>query len=182
MKKYFLAFVATAISTVLFVNANAQETMKSVAGNFKNPLRYASIINAEDEIKNDYKFLYKINFKAVQDFKNTYTNVSDENWEILKDGYLARFVLNSVLTMNYYDKKGRWLHCIQRYDETRLPKDVRAHVKSNYYDYSITSVQELNMNKNNQEPVYIIHLKYNYDAALFKTIRVCVDEMEEINL
>jgi len=120
----------------------------------------------------------KINFKAVQDFKNTYTDISDETGEVPKNGH-ARFVSNSVRTLNYYDKKGGWLYSIQFYDETKLPKNVRATVKNNYYNYSITSVQEINLRKNNENPVYLVYLAYNNDH---KTIRVCDGEMEEVAL
>lgn len=146
---------------------------------FKNLTAYVSAEKNMAEKKNYNISLYKINFKAVSDFKNTYTDISDETWEVKKNGYVARFTFNSVITMNYYDKKGRWLHSIQRYDETKLPGNVRALVKSTYYDYSITLVQEINVKRNSEKPIFIVHIKYN---DTFKTIRVCDGEMEEVNL
>lgn len=182
MKKYFLAFAATLISTASFVNADAQKSMPYAnPEDFKNLSAQVSSENTESETKNDKSALYKINFKAVSDFKNTYKDISDERWEESKDGYVAKFVSNSVRTLNYYNKNGKWLHSIQCYDETKLPKDVRASVKISYYDYSITSAQEINMKKNNTEPIFMVYLKHNYDGT-FKTIRVCDGEMEEIEL
>ncbi len=179
MKKYFLAFTAAAISTATFVNADAQNSMAYAnSADVKNLSAYGSP-NTKSETKNDKSALYKINFKAVQNFKNTYTNVWDETWEEVKSGFVARFTSNGVRTQNYYDKNGRWLHSIEYYNETNLPKDVRATVKINYYDYTITSVQEINMTKNNERPIYLVRLKYNNDH---KTIRVCDGEMEEIEL
>lgn len=179
MKKYFLPFTATTISTLSCMIVHAQESIaRATPGGFKNLTAYVSDAAAH-ETKNDKSALYKINFKAVQDFKNTYTDISDETWEVPKNGYVARFVSNSVRTLNYYDKKGGWLYCIQFYDETKLPKNVRSTVKSNYYDYSITSVQEINLTKNNEKPVYLVYLAYNNDH---KTIRVCDGEMEEVTL
>lgn len=179
MKKYFLAFTATAIFVLSFANSNAQQSAFAIAANIKNLKAYDSADNATAETKNNKRSLYKINFKAASDFKNTYPNISDETWEVPKNGYVARFTSNSVITMNYYDKKGRWLHSIQRYDETKLPKNIRALVKSNYYDYSITSIQEINLNRNNTEPIYLVHIKYDNEH---KTLRVCAGEMEELPL
>lgn len=180
MKKNFLVFTAAAIFSVSFINAIAQNSIANIKSeDVKNLTAYVSVDNPMRAAKIDKSALYKINFKAVQDFKNTYTDISDENWETLKDGYIARFSSNSVHTMNYYDKKGRWLYCIQRYDETKLPKNVRGTVKSTYYDYSITSVQEINMTKNNENPIYIVYVADNNDH---KTLRVCNGEMEEVNL
>lgn len=181
MKKYFLAFTATSIFVLSFVQVNAQKSAYAIAAGINNMKAYVSADNAATEAKDDKIGLYKINFKAVSDFKNTYKDISDETWEVKKDGYVARFVSNSVRTLNYYDKKGRWLHRILCYDETKLPKQVRALVKLNYYDYSITSVQEINMKRINGDPVYLVYLKYNYNDA-FKTVRVCDGEMEEINI
>lgn len=56
------------------------------------------------------------------------------------------------------------------------PKDVRASVKSIYYDYAITIVKEVNNKRNDLETVYFVHLKYN---DTFKIIKVCDSELEE---
>ncbi len=71
------------------------------------------------------------------------------------------------------------LHSIQQYDETKLLKTVRASVKSLYYDYLITLVKEVNTKRNQEEPLYFVHLKYN-DS--FKTIKVYNGELEEVSV
>jgi hypothetical protein len=54
-----------------------------------------------------------------------------------------------------------------------MPRDVRAMVKSQYYDYTITLVEEI------IEPfkplVYVVHLE---DVETLKNIRVSEREME----
>ena len=179
MKKYLLTISATAICNVLFVSADAQKLVNNLASaNFKNvPSVFSEDVSGER--KEPESVLYKINFKAVSDFKNTYKNISGEIWETSENGSVVRFISSSVRTLNAYDKKGRWLHCIRYYDESKLPENVRARVKSNYYDYSITSAQEISLSRGNKIPVYLVNIAYNDDH---KTIRVCDDEMEEIHL
>jgi hypothetical protein len=74
----------------------------------------------------------------------------------------------------FYDKKGYWDATIKYYDEKKLPPDVRAIVKSTYYDYSITSVQEI---QKGNKIVYLVHMQ---DATTLKSVKVCDGEMEVI--
>lgn len=179
MKTYFLTFAITVSSITTFLNAPAQQSIASLrVSDSKNLIAYVSDTHLP-EAKNDRSTLSKINPKAVHEFKDAYTNVSDETWEELKNGFVATFTSNSVRTMNSYDKNGRWMYCIRYYDETNLPKDIRGTVKSNYYDYTITSVQEINMTRYNKRQIYLVRLAYGNDH---KTIRVCDGEMEEIPL
>ncbi len=75
---------------------------------------------------------------AARDFMTRFPSANNVKWNILEDGYLASFILNSVWKKNYYDKKGRWVYSVDEYDETKLQKNVRASVKSIYFDYAIT--------------------------------------------
>ncbi|MGI8633818.1 MAG: hypothetical protein ACR2KZ_00295 [Segetibacter sp.] len=177
MKKIIPVFTTTLIFAVSFIFTDAQKTINNVVSNdFKNDMAYSSVDERITETNNANTILYKINIKAVRDFKITYPDISNEKWEIIKDGYIASFVSNAVWKKNYYDKKGKWLYYINQYDETKLPMNVRASVKSVYYDYAITIVKEVDNKKNDEEPIYFVHLKYN-DA--FKIIKVCNDELEE---
>ncbi len=89
----------------------------------------------------------------------------------------GKLCIKFCMGKNYYDKKGRWLYSIAQYDETKMQKTVRASVKSIYYDYSTTVVKEVNTKRNQQEPLYFVHLKY-YNS--FKTIKVYNGEQEEV--
>lgn len=46
-----------------------------------------------------------------------------------------------------YDQKGRWISTIRVYNEENLRKDLRKIVMSNYIDYIIIKVIELNIGK-----------------------------------
>ncbi len=181
MKKYFLAFTATAISTLACNIVHAQNLIAGgKSADFKNLTAYVSFNDDKPEIKNDKSTLYKINFKAVQHFKTTYPDITCERWVKLRDeGYLASFVSNSAYIRNYYDKKGNWLHSLQRYDETKLPDDVRLLLRETFAAYSITAIEEASTNRNNREPIYLIYIQQDKEH---KTIRVCDGEIEEVKL
>lgn len=179
MKKYILSLAACSVFTMSFAIAVAQKAFyKAGLKDFKDKIFSVTENKVVLKTYPDYSNLYKINFKAVRDFMTNYKKVYNEKWEILNDGYMASFVLNSVWKKNYYNKNGDWLYMIDQYDETKLPQAVRASVKSIYYDYAITIVQEVNAKRRDQEPSYFIHIKYN---NVFKTIKISNDKMEEFH-
>ena len=75
-----------------------------------------------------------------------------------------------------YGKKGKWSYTIQRYHEKKLPTDIRARVKSIYYDYTILNINEVHVPQQ-ENTIYILNLQYNQH---FKTVRVCGDDMDVI--
>jgi len=77
-----------------------------------------------------------------------------------------------VVTHNFYNKKGRLLYTIDYYGEKGLPVAVRTTVKSEYYDYSIISVEEVKVQGRH---IYLVDME---DAATIKTVRVEDGEME----
>lgn len=179
MKKIISAFASTLIFAITSVHTNAQKVNAMRGTEFKNEIAYVPVAKALPETKETHNVLYKVSIKAVRHFMTTYPHISNEKWEILKDGYMASFVSNSIFERVYFDKKGNWLHSITQYDETKLPTDVRASVKSIYYDYAITTADEINISGKKAKPIYLVHITFN---NTFKTIRVCDGEVGEIKL
>ena len=122
----------------------------------------------------------EVNQKAVKNFTRSYKGQSDEVWHNVTDGFIAHFTSGDINYRVDYDKKGNWLHTIRTYDESKLPRDVRHMVKSIYYDFDITQVQEiespLNVENPLNAPTYIIHLEGKKE---FINLRVCDGEMDE---
>lgn len=114
-----------------------------------------------------------VNAKAVKDFSKTYKQAANASWFELKDGYLAKFEKDGVITKVYYDSKGRSLGNIRSYFEHKLARDIRHQVKSSYYDHSIYYIHELNVGTHT---VYLVKLEGKND---WKTIRIVDGEMEE---
>ena len=115
-----------------------------------------------------------VNRKAVKDLARRFKNSLTENWYKVPDGFVAYFTLYDVRHQVAYGKKGNWLYTIRNYDETNLPADVRHMVKSNYYDYNIFLVHEIEKPSGNL--TYIIHLE---GKTNFINVRVFGGEMEE---
>ena len=128
----------------------------------------AAIATITPETKEDARIIYRVNIKAVRDFMKTYNTISNEKWKILEDGYVVSFAIDSDIKKIFYDEKGSFLYTVDYYPETKLPKDVRGAVKRLYHDYSIAIVREINFDKRNQSPIYLIHVK---NDSLFKTVR-----------
>ena len=122
----------------------------------------------------------EVNTKAVKNFTKSYKSQSNEVWHEVTDGLIAQFTSDDINYRVDYDKKGNWLHTIRTYDENKLPRDVRHMVKSIYYDFDITQVQEIEMPFNIENPLngptYIIHLEGKTE---FINLRVCDGAMDE---
>ena len=173
MKKCFFAFTATVIFTVFSMKTNAQKAINNSASNeFQNAsaFRTPKIFDGESGTATG---LNAIPIKAMRDFKKRYAGVN-ETW-IIKDGFLARFSENAVTTTICYNKNGKWMYSIQRYNETKLPMDVRATVKSIYYDYTITHAKEISLPGKTVFLVYLqcmifdnLNSNYDLNAIVYK--------------
>jgi hypothetical protein len=111
--------------------------------------------------------------KTVRSFWRLFGDAKNENWFYLEKGSLAEFEDKGIHYRAFFDPKGNWIYTIKQYSEKELPKDVRAEVKSTYYDYAIRHVTEVNQV---QLVVYLVHIENEQE---WKTIRVAADgEME----
>jgi hypothetical protein len=112
-----------------------------------------------------------VSLKAIRDFKDRFTNATDEKWYATEAGFVAYFTQDDFRNRAYYDKKGRWQYSLKYCDEKKLPREIRAMVKRNYYDFAITLVQVIEI------PGHLAYLVHLEDATSFKIIRV-TDEGE----
>ena len=66
-----------------------------------------------------------------------------------------------------HDKKGKLLYSVKRYNESQLPKDVRSLVRSQYYDYNITGVEEITV-PGEEKSIYMVHLQDDTNIKIVK--------------
>ncbi|MFI5152342.1 MAG: hypothetical protein ACHQET_03355 [Chitinophagales bacterium] len=116
--------------------------------------------------------LNRINAKAVRDFSRFYTANSGEKWYVASNGYFAKFSLNGNKGMAAYDLKGHWMFTIFNYGENKLPDDIRAAVRSTYYNYEITCIDEIHFE---DQIIYQVHMQ---DEKTWKNLLVSNGEME----
>ncbi len=169
MKKNFL--FAGGLLALLATNhhLHAQDARDSAmyAKNEKNGRTTAAAGGIEDVPARN-----AISKKATRAFAGTYKTATDVKWFAVPDGSIAYFTIDGIRNRSHYDKKGNWLYNARYYNEKKLPVAVRAEVKSTYYDYAISGVQEIQVEN---KTIYLLYLA---DEISFKTIRVCDGEMD----
>jgi len=112
--------------------------------------------------------------KATGHFWKTFGENRGEKWYPVTNGFLAEFSEKEVQIKVIYSQKGNWVYTLREYTEKELPKDIRAQVRSRYYDDTITWVKEVIQL---QSIVYLIHIE---NDTRWKTIRISDGEMEVI--
>ena len=161
----FMVYVSTSLAYA--------QNQTSVA---KLQLKPGIISSAEANEENDRILPDEVSMKAARDFTKTYKNATYVNWYRSGDGFVAYFIpANDVKTKVYYDKKGNYQCKVRSYAEDKLSPEIRHLVKSNYYDFNIFRVTEIQA-KN--KTAFIIQLE---DNTSWKTIKVVDDEMEVTN-
>jgi hypothetical protein len=107
-----------------------------------------------------------INSRALKDFQLRFDKIDNVRWFSDKDGFVSYFIQNGHGNRAYYDKKGRWQFSLLLYGEDKLPRDIRASVKSVYFDLAVTTVEEV---QGIYGMAYIVHLE---DKSNLKVLRV----------
>lgn len=118
-----------------------------------------------------------VNIKAVRHFVKNYPGIENEKWYRINKGFMAKCEVKGNKTRVDYDPRGQWLYTIRYYEVGRFPENIRVLVKSNYYDYTITLIEEIEAP--GHAPVYIAHLHHQ---PYWKQVRVVNGEMEEVPL
>lgn len=175
MKKVSLGWLAAFICLFISVSGvHAQESEKN-AGVFDQQ-SFAFIAKNARSI--DTSFIgsnYEhINSRAVRNFIRYYEGSSDAVWSQSKNGrIMCRFVVDDIVNRAFYDNKGNWQYTVAGYAEDKLPGEIKDMVKSVYYDYAITYVNEIDLPKN--EKAYFVQVQNN---ARIKILRINAGEME----
>jgi hypothetical protein len=107
-----------------------------------------------------------ISMKAIKDFKDRFTGVTDEKWFSLHGGFEATCIQDGFTNRAYYDKKGHWQYSLKFCTEKKIPVFVRSMVRRAYYDFTITLVQVIEIPGHT---AYMLHLE---DETTHKIIRV----------
>jgi len=170
MKKVLLALSIGFTSMVALSNfVSAQNTSRSVAfndtKNFKQSIRYLSALESPMYLGTYIPDAKSINAKAVKDFQIRFADANEAKWFSDQNGLVSYFVKDGFGDRAYYDKKGHWQYSLIFYGENKLPREVRAAVKSIYFDMNITLVEEV------QTPggkVYVVHLEDKSNIKILK--------------
>jgi len=165
MKKTLLLIAAGCISAALISghlcaqDSKDQATLASAATASAKPATASnsSLANTSNST---------ISLRAIKDFKGRFTNAKGEQWFPIETGFVAYFKVDEFQQRIFYDKKGRWQSSLRCLSEKQLPRDIRAIVKSTYYDFVITLVQIVEIPNH---MVYLVHLE---DENSLRIVRV----------
>ena len=171
MKKNLLTSLA-GISLTLLIGIAANGQLAS--SNVPSPKEIVSVQNSASNSASNSVEPSNVNQKAVKDLAKSFKNLFDEKWLKVAGGFVVKFALTDVLCQVAYDKRGNRVYSVRTYSEAKLPVDIRHIVKSTYYDYNITLVQEIEQPANHI--TYIIHLEGKTELINLKVID---GEMEE---
>jgi hypothetical protein len=171
MKKTILTYAFGFTCSFLFAQAKSNQVNLADSKTLLAVVRFNDL--SMHEIGNAAK-VNDVSNKAIRDFKKNFKDAKDEKWFTLPNGYLAEFMLVNRKDAVVYDKKGNWKYTICYYDEKNLPDAVRAQVKSVYYDYSISRVEEIRVE---DKIIYLVHMQ---NETTWKNLRICDGEMEVI--
>jgi len=160
----------TCILAMAFIShAKAQQSNDNSSQRLFTILSHATVI---DNAAAAASPPFAVNIKAVRDFAKSFKDVENVHWYTVPDGAMVYFTERGIKSRAGYDKKGNWLYCMRSYAEQHLPKEIRAQVKSIYYDYAITWVNEITYGR---QALYVVHIQ---DEFCWKNIRISEDEME----
>jgi hypothetical protein len=124
-------------------------------------------------LKPGNEYLNDINVRAMRDFVSRYGDVTNAVWHRSNDNYVAVFYKDSVQHRVIYSGRGDLSYIMKYYEESRMPRNIRAQVKSMYYDYKIYVIQEIETP--DHPTVYIVNLQGDTD---WKKVKLCQGEME----
>jgi hypothetical protein len=119
------------------------------------------------------RYLNDVNMKAMRDFVSRYGDVADVKWHNSNGSYIAVFFRDSIQYRVMYNSHGGLNYVMKYYEEKQMDRNIRAIVKSTYYDYKIYIVQEIEIP--DQPSVYILNLQGETD---WKKVKLCRGEME----
>jgi hypothetical protein len=119
------------------------------------------------------QFLNDVNVRAMRDFVNRYGDASDAVWHQTNNSYVAVFSRDSVQYRVIYTTRGDLSYTMKYYEEKKMARNIRAQVKSTYYDYNIYIIQEIETP--DHPTIYIINLQGDTD---WKKVKLCQGDME----
>jgi hypothetical protein len=178
MKKSLIALAfgissIVALSNCVFAQNSENPVAFNDSKNFKASVRNLAALESTAFMGTYIPDTKNISAKAIKDFQSRFNDAGNTLWFADNNGFVSYFVKNGYGDRAFYDKKGHWEYSLIFYGEDKLPHDIRATVKSTYYDLNITLVEEV---QTTEATVYVVHLE---DKSNIKILKVSQDgEME----
>ena len=180
MKKIlFILIFGITFNMVAGYHGYAQNSQKNIESdskmNFMQSIHNLSILQNHDLTGVNLLSRNEINIWAVRDFLNRFDEVENVLWfAVPKGGYEAYFVRDGYGDRIIYDKSGGWQQSLITYNEDKCPRDIRAAIKSLFFDFDIFLIEEI---QNREGAEFIFYLE---DKSRIRIVRVSKDDEVEI--
>ena len=171
-----LGFTFSVVTGVYTYGQNSQKNAEpEFKINFMPSIHNLSILQNHDLTGANLLSRNEINIWAVRDFLIRFDSVDNVLWfAVPKGGYEAYFVRDGYGDRVIYDKSGGWQQSLITYNEDKCPRDIRAAVKSLFFDFDIFLVEEL---QNIEGVEFIFYLK---DKSIIRIVKVSKESEVEI--
>lgn len=116
----------------------------------------------------------EISAKAQRNFLKNYKDATGAEWKKVSTGFVVTFKQQDTKTSVFYTRNGIVDCTINYYSADKLPENVRHLVKTNFYDYEIGFVTEVNKNGITS---YLVKIE---DSTSIKTVKVIGGEWEVV--
>jgi hypothetical protein len=158
-------------------------TSSSFAQN--NNILATSFMNAEIKAPNDviqfdrstyYKIAnYYVTSKIIRSFDESFTDATDVIWYNERKSYLASFIKDGKTYRVLFSKNGGIDYKISFGSEKDLPADLRKLIKSEYVDYAIGRVTEVNVYN---KKAWFANLEDAHNLIIVRIVDGAIDEFE----
>jgi hypothetical protein len=103
--------------------------------------------------------------RALTDFQIRFHDVTGVQWFSDRNGYTTYFMKDGLSNRVFYNKNGRWIYSVLFKTEDKLPKDIRAAIKSVYYDWNMTVIEEV---QSVEGKGYLVYLEDKTNIQILK--------------
>lgn len=180
MKKILFALsLAIVFSIVAGSHSYSQSSQKNIEFdrklNFMPSVYNLSMLQNHDLTGVNLLARNEINIWAVRDFVIRFDKVENVLWfAVPKGGFEAYFIQDGYGDRIIYDKSGGWIQSLLNYDEDKCPRDIRAAVKSLFFDFDIILIEQLD---NREGTEFIFYLQ---DKSTIRIVRVSNENLVEV--
>jgi hypothetical protein len=188
MKKFIISALMLIITGGSFASGSQEFTNRQTGGlnsctlpvmftdrkDFNESILYWAALESRAVSGNFLPDVKDVKARALSDFQIRFQDVTSVQWFSDHNGYTSYFTKDGLSNRVFYDKNGRWMYSVLFKTEDKLPKDVRASIKSVYYDWKINVIEEV---QSVEGKGYLVYLE---DKANIQILRVNKDKDIEI--
>jgi hypothetical protein len=153
-------------------NNSSAQSSNDVALNLSGLI---TALSPDSKLKTSEAKATEVKVRSMRDFHRSYKNVPAVRWFNSESGQFASFYSNETHTRVVYDSKGRRVYTMISYTEGKLDRNVRALVKSTYYDAAIIGVHQFEISS---KTIYVIKMLDQQSRVI--TLKVCEGKIEDM--